>query len=45
VLFRASQVLFWLLSLSLLATVRGGTSFLFPSGEKETEAKKTPFNR
>jgi len=25
--------------------VRGGTSFLFPhDGEKETEAKKTPFN-
>jgi len=27
-LFRSSQVISWLISLSLLATVRGGTSFL-----------------
>jgi hypothetical protein len=26
--------------LALLATVRGGTSFLFPNGEKETKQRK-----
>jgi hypothetical protein len=39
-LSRPSRVLFWLTSLALLATVRGGTSFLFPK-RKRNEAKKT----
>jgi hypothetical protein len=44
-LLKPAVVICWLYFLSLLATVRGGTSFLFPhTGEKETEAKKTPLN-
>ncbi|MDN7183913.1 hypothetical protein M0D69_39060, partial [Caballeronia sp. SEWSISQ10-4 2] len=45
-LLRLAVVICWLIFSSLLATVRGGTSFLCPkpNGEKETEAKKTPPN-
>jgi hypothetical protein len=34
-LLGASRVLFWLISLSLLATVRGGTSFLCQTATKK----------
>jgi predicted benzoate:H+ symporter BenE len=34
-LFRPSRVLSWLAFLALLATVRGGTSFLFPTAKKK----------
>jgi hypothetical protein len=34
-LFELARVLFWLISLALLATVRGGTSFLFPTAKKK----------
>jgi hypothetical protein len=34
-LFGSSHVPFWLFSLALLATVRGGTSFLFPTAKKK----------
>jgi hypothetical protein len=34
-LLEASRVLFWLISLSLLATVRGGTSFLCQTATKK----------
>jgi hypothetical protein len=39
-LSKFSRVQCWLFSLALLATVRGGTSFLFPNGEKETKQRK-----
>ena len=34
-LFELARVLFWLIFLALLATVRGGTSFLFPTAKKK----------
>ncbi|MGV7242843.1 hypothetical protein [Caballeronia sp. M23-90] len=34
-LFRSSRVLLYLTFLALLATVRGGTSFLFPTAKKK----------
>ena len=44
-LFTCSRVLFWLISLALLATVRGGTSFLFPTAKKKQKQRKRLFNR
>ncbi|MDP9158366.1 MAG: hypothetical protein M3O74_29495, partial [Pseudomonadota bacterium] len=34
-LFRSSRVPPWLIFFALLATVRGGTSFLFPTAKKK----------
>ncbi|WP_218778389.1 hypothetical protein, partial [Caballeronia sordidicola] len=34
-LFRLTRVRFYLIFLALLATVRGGTSFLFPTAKKK----------
>jgi hypothetical protein len=43
-LFWPSRVLFWLNSLALLATVRGGTSFLCQTATKK-RSKENAFNR
>ena len=39
-LLRPSRVICWLFSLSLLATVRGGTSFLCPTATKKQKQRK-----
>jgi hypothetical protein len=39
-LLTLARVVCWLDFLSLLATVRGGTSFLCPNGDKETKQRK-----